>query len=147
MEVRRARGIVVEGSELIAMYRNKNGEEYYVFPGGGLENETPEKAVKREVHEETGLHVLIHRAIYDLIGSDGQREQFFLCTPVGGELGTGTGPEFTSAAYADRGQYKVTRIPLANLANYRLLPLQVRDALITDLKAASEATAIPYRHL
>ena len=53
-----SRGIIVENGKLLAMFRrrinNKNEKiEYYVIPGGGIENgETKEETFIRELNEE-----------------------------------------------------------------------------------------------
>ncbi len=42
----------------------QEGETYYVFPGGGIEEgETPEEATKREIYEELGVHIELEHLI------------------------------------------------------------------------------------
>jgi len=49
-------GIVVKDGQVLLMHRFKNGEEHWVFPGGGQEEgETPEETVVREIEEETSM--------------------------------------------------------------------------------------------
>ena len=51
--------IIVNDSKVLLMHRKKEGREYWVFPGGGVEkDETSEQAAKREVLEETSLKVM-----------------------------------------------------------------------------------------
>ncbi|MGE6376002.1 NUDIX domain-containing protein [Peribacillus muralis] len=46
----------MEKDKVAMLRRNREGTEYYVFPGGGIEKgETPETAAKREAFEELGL--------------------------------------------------------------------------------------------
>ena len=40
--------------------KRKDYQEYYTFPGGGLEeNETPQEGVIREIEEEFGIKVKV----------------------------------------------------------------------------------------
>ena len=57
----RVSAIIIKNNEILLMHRKKNGEEYWVFPGGGVEDtEKAEQAIIREVTEETNLTVLEH---------------------------------------------------------------------------------------
>ena len=61
----RAAGIVLKGDKVLLMHRVKNGDEYYTFPGGSVEeNETIESAVLREILEETTLKVELGKEVY-----------------------------------------------------------------------------------
>lgn len=52
----RVSAIIISGDKILLIHRKKEGKEYWVFPGGGVEEgETNEQAVIREVKEETGL--------------------------------------------------------------------------------------------
>ncbi|QZA58604.1 NUDIX hydrolase [Candidatus Rhabdochlamydia porcellionis] len=65
----------------------------WVLPGGGMEvQETPEKAVIREVYEETGLSVQIVRKVaeYSPINKLTQLTHLFECSIVQGNLQTGS---------------------------------------------------------
>lgn len=62
------------------MHRRKNGEEYWVFPGGHIEkNETPEEAMKREVWEELSLKVIKLSNPHSYIHKFGTKECYFNC--------------------------------------------------------------------
>jgi 8-oxo-dGTP diphosphatase len=53
MPKNRAGGILILNNKVLLIHRIKDKEEFYVFPGGGLEiNETPTQAVIREWKEE-----------------------------------------------------------------------------------------------
>jgi 8-oxo-dGTP diphosphatase len=52
------RAFVIKGCKILVMFRRKNGEEYYVFPGGHMEiGETMKETAKREVYEESGVEI------------------------------------------------------------------------------------------
>jgi len=51
-----SRGIIFKGDSVLLMFRRKDGEEYYTFPGGHMrKGESPEQTALREVEEETTI--------------------------------------------------------------------------------------------
>lgn len=59
------RGIIIKDNKLAVLQRVKDGWEYCMFPGGGLEkNESFEKCVERELMEEFGIVVKARKKIY-----------------------------------------------------------------------------------
>ena len=62
------KGIVIYKDKVLILKRVKassDGLGYWELPGGGLEyGETPEKALKRELKEETGLDIKILKPVY-----------------------------------------------------------------------------------
>ena len=77
--------------------KRKDIQDYYTFPGGGLEgNETLEEGVIREIKEEFGITVKVIKKLYEMHSEKfNQKEYFFLCEYVDGIFGTGDGPEFS----------------------------------------------------
>ena len=52
----RASAIIVKDGKILLIHRKNRGREYWVFPGGGIENDdTGDETVVREIKEETGL--------------------------------------------------------------------------------------------
>lgn len=52
----RASAIIIKENKILLIHRKKEGKEYWVLPGGGIdEPETAEQAIVREVKEETNL--------------------------------------------------------------------------------------------
>ncbi len=114
---------------------NKPHGEYYVFPGGGLEEDdaSMEDGVKREVLEEFGIEVIVKEQLYSRTIKEDLEEYLFLCEYKSGKLGTGTGPEFSGdPKYADRGQYIPTIVPKNQMKEIRLLPEEFRERLLKD---------------
>ena len=63
------------------------------------------------------------------------KEYFFLCKYIGGKFGTGEGPEFSGdPKYAHRGKYIPEIIKKEDVEKITLLPFEVRDKFIEDLK-------------
>ena len=110
--------------------------DYYVFPGGGLEeNETLEEGVKREILEEFGIIVEVKEKLYFRQIGEKFDEYLFLCKYISGTLGTGTGPEFSGdPKYIDRGLYIPTIVPKKEIRNIRLLPEEFKEKLIEDFE-------------
>ena len=93
----RAGIVLIEDDKVALIERHRGGLDYFVFPGGGVdEDETPEQGAIRETMEELGLEVVIRQQLAIIHFS--QSDQFYyLVERVGGEFGTGTGEEFTDA--------------------------------------------------
>jgi 8-oxo-dGTP pyrophosphatase MutT (NUDIX family) len=54
----RATAIIMNGDKFLLFHRIKPGHDYFIFPGGGVEQgETIEEALKREVKEELNISV------------------------------------------------------------------------------------------
>jgi ADP-ribose pyrophosphatase YjhB (NUDIX family) len=137
MPTTRVRGILIEAGKLILIKRVKSTETYYVFPGGGVEEgESLEQALLREMKEELGVEVkmgeLLTTQSFERKDSP-QTEYFYLCTMVGGVLGTGDGPEFQPGSHYE-GTHEVVKISLDSIKDLRLLPLEVRDLLVKRLR-------------
>jgi 8-oxo-dGTP diphosphatase len=78
-----------------------SGKTFWVIPGGGRHpSETEEACVKREVREETNLHVEIDRLILDEPDTpEGmyQRVKTYACRIIDGDLQPGSEPEVDTA--------------------------------------------------
>lgn len=142
VERTRVAGIVPMEGGFAFMHRKdvikrKDYQEYYTFPGGGLEEgETPEEGTIREIKEEFGIDVEILKGLYELEnGEQNKKEYFFLCKYIGGEFGTGTGPEFSgNPKYAHRGKYIPEIVSREDVEKITLLPFEIRDKFIEDIK-------------
>src|SRR5512146_697837 len=94
----RAGIVLIEGNKVALMERHRAGLDYFVFPGGGVdEGESPEQAAVREAMEELGLQVAIRQKLAEVQLGHRSRQVYFLVEQTGGEFGTGTGEEFTDA--------------------------------------------------
>jgi ADP-ribose pyrophosphatase YjhB (NUDIX family) len=61
----RATAIIKNGDKFLLFHRIKPGHDYYMFPGGGVEQgETIEEALKREVKEELNISVEKFRELF-----------------------------------------------------------------------------------
>jgi len=132
MKRRSCRAIVITNNQLITMYREKEGNIYYTFPGGGMEgNEQKETCVKRECIEEFGIEVEPIREVYTYENKT-SIQYFFLCTWIGGEFGSGVGEEFQDDR--NKGKYQPTLMPLDKIKSLPLMPPEVARQLDLDIK-------------
>lgn len=115
-----SRAIIIEDSKLLAMFRRKIKEdgsvkEYYVIPGGGLEeNETLEENVIRELKEEFNVDI----EVVKFLGTeeyDDTIANYFLCKIVNGtpKLGGEELDRMTPENY-----YEIRYIDLNEIDNY-----------------------------
>ena len=121
----------------VGVLKRKDYQEYYTFPGGGLEEgETLEEGVIREIKEEFGINVKVIRKLYEMKSEKfNQKEYFYLCKYVDGEFGTGDGPEFNNdPKYIDSGKYLPEIIKKENIKDILLLPIEIKELFIKDIK-------------
>ncbi|WP_426350655.1 NUDIX domain-containing protein [Alloiococcus sp. CFN-8] len=89
----RCQAVVLKDDKILVLrqYNYKRQKEYWLLPGGGLEeNETTEQCILRELREETGLKVEIKEILFDEPGNGFdpyQRYVTFLCTPLKDSVG------------------------------------------------------------
>ena len=142
MERIRVAGIIPMKDGFAFMHRKnvikrKDYQEYYTFPGGGLENgETLEEGVVREVKEEFGINVKVIKKLYEMESEKfNQKEYFFLCEYIDGTFGTGDGPEFNNdSKYIDSGNYLPEIIKREEVKDLVLLPPEIKEKFVKDLE-------------
>lgn len=103
---------------IVVVERHRDGLHYFSVPEGVEDRETPEQAVVREVFEELGV-VVKELARLDI-------HVVFEVRIVGGELGTGGGPEFSRVG---RGTYTPVWMPIEAIDGIELYPPGVREIL------------------
>jgi 8-oxo-dGTP diphosphatase len=127
----RVRAVIVQNNSLILIKRVKPHETYFVFPGGGVEaGESREEALAREMREELGVVEVAMKRLLVSWRSDRfeQIEHFYVCDVVGGEMGTGSGPEFQEGSSYE-GTHEIVRVPLAEIPTINLRPSAARKWL------------------
>lgn len=104
--------LFVQGEEVLLLYRQRQGERYYVTLGGGVEpGETLQQAAMREGTEETGLQFELGPLLWERPFSQGH-EYVFLVTRFSGTPCVG-GPE--EAASNPDNVYELVWRPLAQV--------------------------------
>ncbi len=138
----RVAGIIKMNGGYALMHRKnvikkKDFQDYYAFPGGGLEEgETLEEGVIREIKEEFGINVEVIKKLYEMESNKlNQKEYFFLCEYIDGEFGTGDGPEFNNdPKYIECGEFLPEIIKEEEIKNLLLLPPEIKEKFVEDIK-------------
>ena len=137
-KIERVRAIIIDFDKILLIHRIKKDHAYWVIPGGGVEvGENHQQAVKRECFEELGIQVHVGRLFLqrtaDMLEIEGQQEFFYLCKIIGGEVGTGQGPEF-QPGLEYQGEFKAEWVDIKSIHELDLRPHEVRDAIIVFTK-------------
>ncbi len=130
---KRVRAVIIKDKKVLLMHRMKHGHEYWVFPGGGVDNTdvSLEDALKRECLEELGVNIevgdLFMKKFYIIDNLQGQEQYFYNCSIVSGEVGTGTGPEWRGRDIEKYGTYELSWIPILEFKDKIVYPFEMRD--------------------
>jgi inorganic pyrophosphatase len=129
----RATIFILDQNKVLLIHRLKNGNEYYVVPGGGIEQgETETQAAIREVKEETGLDIVLGEKIGEDDTDEGC-EYFYISKSWNGALVLG-GPE--ALRQSPTNTYKLEWVPIEKLNDLNLKK-ETREILMRYLSPAS----------
>ena len=133
----RAGIILTENDKVALIERNRAGLDYFVFPGGGVdEGETVEKAAVREAREELGVEVVIKQKVAE-IHIETSRQVYFLAERVAGEFGTGTGEEFIDSDPNDpsEGIYVPIWMPIGEMSEHgNVYPAELVEVVVRSMR-------------
>lgn len=125
----RVAAIIVHNESILLVRHVKNGQSYWLLPGGGLEyGESLEESLCRELLEEANLEIRVGELVIvnDSINPDGSRHVINLCFTaeiVSGDLKCGV----------DHRLEEVRFVPLEELSKLVFYP-DVRDELIPAIE-------------
>jgi len=133
----RAVAIIIRDDKLLVFHRIKDGEEYYAFPGGSVEDgETREEAVVRELKEEMCIDIKIDKFLFSFYVSPnrsdhGRTNYYYLITEFSGIPALG-GPEKERHAQGD--QFFIHWMSIKDIAKTNnLYTKKERDQLLEHL--------------
>ena len=110
------------------MRRWREGEEYYVLPGGGVEDEeTAEAAAVREAKEETHLGIELGGKILDSQSNSERNIVFLVDSFRGTPKLTASSPEAKRQNHTN--QYHLEWVSMVDLDAIKLVPTTVRKEL------------------
>jgi 8-oxo-dGTP diphosphatase len=123
----RAAAIIISKRHILLIHRIRTGQDYYVFPGGRIEEgESAEQACVREVLEETGLNIAWLQPAFDHALPTRMAHYFFVQVHPG--TMTLGGPEVEKQSSDNR--YVHEWVLLSRLGGINLHPAAVRDAIV-----------------
>ena len=143
----RVGGVIVDGGggRVLLVWRVNpdrvgGDREYYVLPGGGVEEgETVLQAVEREIEEETSLQVTVEHELYRLTDSSSDaknsEEIYYLCRYVSGTPTIRDGTPEAEKIKHQGHQYKLAWHALEDVANLKLYPDEIKSLLVRDAQA------------
>jgi 8-oxo-dGTP diphosphatase len=139
----RVAALVVSGDSILLVLHRKEGREYYLLPGGGVEpGETEEEALKRELLEETGLAVTPLKLLFQTqsIRRDYLRcviQKVYLCNAAGA-LAFSQDPRVIKVEYMKREEFKRAEF-------YPDIRAQILEAWETGFKGPSLSLTVPWK--
>jgi 8-oxo-dGTP diphosphatase len=138
----RSGALIINDNKILLIYRKKKDKEYFVFPGGSIENEEKiEAASIRELFEETSVIASQSGILYCLHikkktcdeGLGMCKSEFIVkCNYISGTPFLSKDSEEYSRM--DEGNiYKPLWVSIGKIKELLLYPLEIRDLLIKDL--------------
>ena len=134
----RAGIILIEDNKVALIERQRAGLDYFVFPGGGVdEGESPEQAAIREAMEELGVAVAIRQKVAVIHLGPKSKQIYYLAEQIGGEFGTGVGEEYTDSdpGSPEEGIYIPVWMPVDELLLHaNIYPVDVARLVLKSLQ-------------
>lgn len=121
-----SRVVIIDNKKILLIHRIKEGREYYVLPGGGIEEgETPKDTAIREAKEETSFDVVVD--FFWQFEDEDVIEYYYLVTKFKGKLKLG-GPEIKR--HNENNQYILEWISLSELLEINFYRKEIRDKIL-----------------
>lgn len=111
------------------MHRYNHGDEYWVLPGGGVEEgESFEEAALRELREEMSIEGMIEEKLTELTDRNGGKHVIFLCKYVSGEAKLGESSE-EAKKFSSEQKYIPEWIEAERLPDLTFYPVEAKELL------------------
>lgn len=132
------RGVITSDVDsVLLMHRIKNSNEYWVLPGGWIDEwEDAMTAFMREIQEEIGNIVLSDirkmTTLENIIGDQKNIQHIFSAHHVSGDISGWTGPEFNERFSVDN-YYKIEAIRKEIISTLNIVPPEAKDLILEVL--------------
>ncbi|NQT49452.1 NUDIX domain-containing protein [Candidatus Kuenenbacteria bacterium] len=128
----RAATIIIKDKKILLMHRIRDGKEYYVVPGGIVEDgETVEETAVREAQEETGLEVVLGAKLFEFENKiTNLIEHFFLVDDFSGKVALG-GEEAEGNSASN--SYELVWLDSDELIQVQFFPEEVEGMILDRL--------------
>lgn len=126
----RATALVLKEDCILMIHRFKDGKEYFVLPGGGVEEgELAEDAVIRELQEETSIQAHLVKKLNSFVSTRGRTHHIFLCEYISGE--PALAPDSIEATTGDENnQFIPMWVEKEKIPNLEMWPDEIKPFLI-----------------
>ncbi len=134
MQKIRATAIVIKDNLVLVVQRYRDGQTYFVLPGGKVEEgESPEQAVIRELYEETSIKAVIKEKVFEFEDKEQRLHQLFLCELISGqpELRKDS-PEFSKMN--ENNSYFPRWVSVQDIKTNVIWPETTKESLLSLLK-------------
>jgi 8-oxo-dGTP diphosphatase len=141
----RAGIVLVQDNKVALIERHRAGLDYFVFPGGGVnEGESTKQAAIREAMEELGIEVAIKQKVAEVMLGAKSRQVYFLVEQTGGEFGTGIGEEYTDSDphSPEEGIYIPIWMPIDELHHHQnIYPMDLAKLVVKSVQEGWKESA------
>src|SRR3989344_5144415 len=129
----RAVAIIIRDDKVALIHRKKEGRDYWVFPGGGVEDgETSQEPVIREIQEELSLKGKVIKLLFSVESyPGGNKDPYFLCSVDSDEIKLG-GPE--RERQSEENWYGPQWVEFEKVRNFNLLPETAKNEFLSFIK-------------
>ncbi|WP_409294670.1 NUDIX hydrolase [Peribacillus sp. SCS-26] len=124
----RSAAVILKKNRAVLIKRKRENEEYYVFPGGGIEaGESAEEAVIRECMEELGVSIKIKDFFMDVEFQG--KQHYYLAEIIKGEISSGLGEEYTDPE-RNRGTYQPLWVRIGDFPSLDIRPWAAAEKIM-----------------
>lgn len=136
------RAIIIHDNQLLVLHRNKFGTEYDTLPGGNIEmGETPERALEREVDEETSISFSNPRLVFvEEAGAPYGTQYVYLCTYLSGVPRLSEESEEAGIHRMGRNLYEPRWVKLDELPGLPFLSERLKHAILACVRTGFPST-------
>ena len=129
MSNKRVSAIIIESEKILLMHRIKPDEDYFVLPGGSVEeNENNISALIREIKEETSLEIEVEKLLWQVNDEFDERTQYiYLVSKYSGNLKLGS-PE--KERQSEDNKYILGWHDIKDLKTVNFFPEEVKDKIL-----------------